>query len=452
VRETALDGRRHQDEAWVFSGEAASHPDYARTVAALSVRDMRPDFARLPPEQRAAAIAAEEARAISGDPDDEIFLGALRDTHAAALEAEQADVMSRMGQNGMAIGELTPELLQEDPTAFLRTLALRGQIADFTVENGYTNARRVFTNEERDALSQFMGPEADPTFRARFAGMLLDTQGANAAATALELGAEQSAAEWIGLAHYTGNRAAMSRALTGGAMLRAGLARAATQDVVLSEGVMEMLEGLPAASAANFIQMARDYVAAASGTTEPTAADFTEALNLAMGGSGPSGGRNTTGGSATVFGGRTVLPPNVSRQQVTQALSQAVAAPPLNIVEIDGGFYPITPEMGPAIAQQGAEFSRGWLDANGFTRFDSREAAQAAYSSLWGEQGPPLVGGEPIDMMTLRGMRLEPVVVNGNVVMGQYYLTGDGWDATGPDGTTAYILNLTDLLSRMNVR
>jgi hypothetical protein len=442
IRRAAADGRSHVDEGLLDNPDFQAHPDFQLTMGAVNMRDFIPDFEAMPPSERQRMIEDESARPVQ-DERETGFLDAMRNTHEAALRRESEDPMANFHRNGIAIGTLDPS----DAGAFAETMMNRAEIAAGMVEQGYTDEARFFTNEERDELALMFGADADPTVRAGFANMLLDTLGPQAASAAIELGVEQSTAGWIGLAALSGNRANLAQSLTGAAMRRAGQARTVPQDVTMGASIISLLEALPpnAGLREQIVEMALDHSAFTEGMGEPDEAAFLESVRAALGQNGDRGGVQQ------IFRGQTLLPPNVSGTEAQRALQAAASHVEVEVVEVDGAFYALPPGAGSALESLGSEYASGWIEANGITGFESEDEASAGHGSLWGEGGPPLIAGEPMSIAAFNVSQLVPVTRQGSVVAGLYHIQGNGWDATDSDGNL-YVLRLQEVMERYSVR
>jgi len=442
IRNAAADGRTHANEALLNDPAVQRHADFNRTMGAINMRDFLPDFAAMPPSERAAMIEAERARPVNDDWETG-FLDAMEATHTAALNREAEDPVSAAARNGVSIGTLDPS----DPEAFAETLMQRQQIAAEMVGAGYTSEARFFTNEEREQLSLMFGPDADPMDRTGFASTLIDTLGSDAATAALELGVEESTAGWISLAATSGNQMHLSRALTGAAMQRAGQARSVPQDVRMDPEVLGIIETLPpnAATRELIVAMATDYVSFTDGMGEADAQSFAEAVQIALGQNG------ARGGVQRVLGGQTLLPPNASRAMVQQALETATTSVEWETYELNGSFYRVVPGTQAALDSQGEQWALEFLDAFGSQPFESEDQVLEQMGQGWGPRGAPLIDGEPIDMRTLNRARLVPILRGSDIEAGLYTIEGNGWEALDANGDP-YILDLNALLGSANVR
>jgi GH24 family phage-related lysozyme (muramidase) len=463
IRQSANHDRTHEDEAILFTPEARAHPDYNRTFAAVDTRNMRIQLHREPPSHLEEIINHERGAAI-GETWENDYLENFEEIQSIQNRGLAEDPMAYWADTSRFPVPDLSDFDVNNPTTIIRGLRQRAVFAEAMTAAGWPNTRRIFTNEEREQLSVILSPDTELPARTAFAGMLIEALGPRAVQAATELGADSTTSGFVGLAARTGDLQTLEVGLTGQAMLRAGQAqRAAPADRILSNIAPEVDEALPPSGnvRAQISEMAEAYAAYHAGTGVPDADLMAEGAMFAIGyrEADGSGGVQPIG----ALGGRDMfLPPGVRPEEVSEALQIGVDRPAI-VAIADRHFVMPVPTSRAArrdrqsfnqIARTGDEDAMAaWLHENGFASYTTREEADASVPSniVWGETGPPMMAGEVIDESVLSTMQLAPVMGRGGVVMGHYYLRGDGWDAEDADGNL-FIVNLNELMERAGVR
>lgn len=463
IRQIATRGGRSEDEGFLYTEDAQAHPSFNQTMAAVNLRDMRPDFFRMTPEAQASLIEQERSRPVGEDWEID-FLDAMESIHTETVTGLRDDPIAYAqerlsGVPGLGSPPDIPDFDGTNAAEVQRALTARVAYGQRLSEAGYTDAPVYLSAAERERLAPLLAPETDPSIRAGMVNALIAGAGPNAMAIASEMNASRTTLHVIGLASQGVQGTVIVEAFAGEAMLREGQAREpSAENRIIANFAPDLAPGVPASAALQgvAVEVAMNIAAARGGGQPPDANDMEEALQIALGYQ-DNGERPATGGVQSVFGSPTLLPPGVSARDVEGLFPAGTGTRyewnnpgDMMPVNLHGGFYnvPFEAPGNPGITIEEWN-SRELLEQGGYQRFETRAEANAALAnppeSMWGEQGAPYYADEPITRSVMSSMTLEPYVRNGRVAVGRYLIRGRDGYATTEDGRP-FLLNTRELM------
>jgi hypothetical protein len=476
VREFAEQGMIHESEGTALgSPEYMSHPDFEQTLVTTQIRDQTPGLLGLPPQQLQALARQTRAEATSATW--EIAAADAMD-NIATYQAEglASDPIAFAQQNfagvpGLGAPPQIPVYDGTNGTEVAHALAQRATYSHRMRELGYTQSAQFFSEAERQQMAAMISPEADLETRIGLVETLMQASPRDAMAMASEVEANQLVMHTMGIAIQGGSPEAIRLAMTGEAMDAAGQTTRPESEHMVLETLLSSqdssnAEGFLAALPANprlrgiLMEVTTNIAYSQSGGAQPTGEGMMEALNIALG-YRENGNAPATGGVQEVLGGSTLLTPDLSATDVTEAIDLAYRQAQYTIDEpVDGVFVVWRSDLANPVDIPGFDeaFDQGRLvefyAENGVTAFTSIQDANAYIyqqpqaSAMWGQAGEPYFAGDPIGADNINDFRLAPFERNGRVQAGYYTLVID--TANGPqpaqraDGST-YVLNLREL-------
>lgn len=163
IRDVVGEGMQTTDMAWLASDEAKTAPDYAETMASISLSDDNPGMAQMTPAQFDALIAGEKARPVTFKYQTERYQRAA-ELKADAEAAWAKDEIAYAQEIGIYVPEL-PEFDPDNPVEFGRALQARVEHGQEMVDAGHISTGRALSDVERDALEVLAKPDQDPKSR-----------------------------------------------------------------------------------------------------------------------------------------------------------------------------------------------------------------------------------------------------------------------------------------------
>ncbi|WP_422050138.1 hypothetical protein [Shimia sp.] len=170
IRDVLSAGMTSNDLAYLETDEAKNSPDYARTMATVSLAQEQPTLAQMAPAQIDALIAAEKSRPVQKKYQTE-RLGELERIKGEVSRGYEQDPVAYAARAGLYVPEL-PDFDPSDLVAFARGLQGRVQMAEEMEELGYVKEGRFFSDAEQDALSEVIDSARDPGDRLALAKSL----------------------------------------------------------------------------------------------------------------------------------------------------------------------------------------------------------------------------------------------------------------------------------------
>ncbi|WP_226783194.1 hypothetical protein [Oceaniglobus trochenteri] len=321
-------GRQLKDVARLNDPEVQAHPAYAEASAAYDLALEIPNLALLTPQELRQALQRER-----NDPVEKPFQlereKVLRDALAEAEAGWKRDAVAYAGtkDNVLSFPEL-PDFDPADPEAYARGIAARVRHAGYLQENGYIDDLAVLDAEQRAALKQQTGPEADPHARTVLAAALHG--GLTEAPELFETVSDDPVFRHVGRMLSSGLNPVTAEELFKGqqALAQGNVSlppARSRQDAAFSEigDIYADVRGGQALQAET-IAAADALYAARMGRIDP-GADIDEdvyrqALHEANGGLGPyDSPRKAKGGVQTINGQPTLLPPDMTAAEVQDA-------------------------------------------------------------------------------------------------------------------------------------
>lgn len=320
-------GRDAADETLLLSPDAETHPDYAETMAARSLRNEGHLLAELNLSQIDALIAGEKTRKLEEPWQAERLplLERWRDTHAKGY---RTDPVGHRQSLGLPVHEI-PEFDPSDPAPFLKALQLRRLDAEAMVKDGLTDDLRLFSEEEAATLASMAGVEADPESRLALAGALsqADPVAAAAVSRVLDDPVFSHVAGLVG----DGATGAVARDILRGQRVLAEKTVVLPPERDRKGEAFNYLKGyfagLPAGQdvEASVIAAADALYATRMRLTGPVEdiddTVYTQALHEVMGGTGRQNSREARGGLQDYNGAPTILPRGVRTSEVRETFS-----------------------------------------------------------------------------------------------------------------------------------
>lgn len=163
IRDVVASGMQSADLDLLSTEEAKAHPDYAKTMASVSLAQEQPDLARMTPGQIDALIAGEKSRPVKKAHQTE-RLEELERLKSEFTRGYEQDPVAYAAQAGLYVPDL-PDFDPSNPVAFARGLQARVQMAAEMEEEGYLKEGRFFSDAERDAIDELVDSDQDPKSR-----------------------------------------------------------------------------------------------------------------------------------------------------------------------------------------------------------------------------------------------------------------------------------------------
>lgn len=190
VLEAANQGRVAANESDILNTpEFRDSPYFGETLAAVNLRDERPDLARMTPDELRAEIAKEQAKTVANGYDNN-RLEAMRSILKSSEKGWHDDAITQAENVGLAPPAAPEDLSAADDQTLVNFFAARANFGQQLTERGYTDAPVYFTGAEREQLSAMADIEADPVKRVHLAAMLSAGFGGQATRALAALGAD----------------------------------------------------------------------------------------------------------------------------------------------------------------------------------------------------------------------------------------------------------------------
>jgi hypothetical protein len=397
IRQVAAAGRVSEEEDFLTSPDAAAHPDYARTRAAVSLREEGHMLNAMAPAEVAALVEAERGREITEPWEAErlTMLEGWLDDNALAYQADP------IGQRQKLAGDVEPlpEFDPANPEAFAEAIEDRRMLGRTLQAEGYSPELRLFSDEERARLKTLTGPDADPDTRLAMARLMSGTDAATRVRVS-EIGGDPVFGHVSGLLGAGGAEATAREILKGQRIIAEKtviMPPRADRATAAFDHLSGFFAGMPAGGdvEASVIAATDALYASRIRTTGP--ADdidegvYTQALHEVLGGTGRVGRSDARGGVQIYNGALTPLPRNVSVDGVEDAMQEirrnlsGVRSPVYNRA-IDGSVLDTAAATGVVVRP--------------ITRRTPEEARERGRQQLLAASrsgGVPVVGGALID-------------------------------------------------------
>jgi hypothetical protein len=328
----AKEGRVASDEAFLTSPEVTAHPDFAETMAAVSLRDEMPGIRQATPAELEAAIAAEEVSSVTHSYQTE-RLKVLRDWHDKAVADYGKDAVATAQKHGLPVPVL-PTFDAADPEAFANGLAARLSFQPFMRDKGYTSGQAVFSEADRAALKPVLDPKADTGPKLALAEAIVAGSNSRPQDVTGLLDADPVFARATSILASTGNASLAEEMLRGQQKVALGtvaLPTEKTMQLTFDDITGGIFNGSPAQKAQIMAAARAVYadgaagldpdVAGASGgagwSTDPAAVDlFSASVQRVLGATPDNNGAMTVGGIQEINGAYVALPVGMAKATV----------------------------------------------------------------------------------------------------------------------------------------
>ncbi len=218
----ANQGRIAQSEEDILNTpEFRDNPKFGEALAAVQLRDERPEMAQMTPAQLRAAIAEESQRTVANGYDNN-RLAAMQSILKEAEKGWRDDPIARAQAVGLPAPAAPEDLANADPQALIEFFSKRATFANGLVEDGYTDTPVFFTAAERDQITAMTTPDQDPAARVEAAALLSTGFGDNAHQALANLGADPVFTHMAGQLAGGGNPAIAEAAFKGQQAIAAG--------------------------------------------------------------------------------------------------------------------------------------------------------------------------------------------------------------------------------------
>lgn len=380
IRDAAKDGRRAADEGILGNPlvQQAMPDEWAEAAAFVMLRDELPSFNRMTPAEQRAAL--EEMRSADVQQDFELDLFAAAETAAKAnAKAWEDDPIKRAAE---VLPEPPPPIVNFDaqnPSEFVEALADRNAYGMKLVENGYVDVPAFLSKEEAETIGGLMGKETPPELRAVMAAAMVEGFGENAVQVFKEIKNDDPTTRYAGmLMARGGDKAVAFEAMRGQSLLDEGLVQApsvSTSLEAISPDIAAALATVPINAQGELRKFAVSiYAARARGVMDASEQKtlMQDAVQAALGQSTNRRGQ-VTGGVQTLGGQPVLLPPGIAGERAEEALARAFTGrmPTISAGRIALGNVPLIGRM---------TLPDGQVDPE-----------------MWGDGGPPMLGGQPVD-------------------------------------------------------
>lgn len=395
--------------------EIAALPEAREYAHARLLFEQKPEFARLPLAEKRRLLSEAEAQAVD-KPYEADLVTAMRAQIKADEEGFAKDPFARAAEIGLSTAPDLPDPANATPDEIAEGLRARGHYAVSLRDAGYTDTVTLFSPAEREAWAPLIARDQNPADRARIAASLSVALGGLAEDAAAELGADPVFAYAGGLLANGGTETLARHIFEGQRVIdnKEVSLPPVTERRETYFGELSLIfddgtgaGGRDEAAARNQVLAAADALYAYRSRGNPervdgkiSETDYLQAVHEVLGGVGKYSDGAARGGVQKVKGAMTLLPAEVSGDQVEGVMSA-----------IDGAL------------------SGGWSD--------NLQRVKWAEISVTGNT--PVAGGEPITRATWRSLRLRAVGDGDYELIAQNPGTGD-WEAvTGDDGSPFWL-------------
>jgi hypothetical protein len=327
-------GRTPADMTLLDSPEAQARPGWAKAKAAYELQGEIPNIKQMTVAELDAAIAAEEARPIEEEWENERLV-VLRSWREEAAKGWNTGAVEQARDAGMAVPEL-PAFDPAAPDAFVQGLTKRLAFNDYATKGGYTKSQAILDSEEKAQLRAILDPKAEPGPKVALAKAILAADPRKAEDVAKVLEADPVFARTLSLLASTGDAPLVTEILRGQqrqALGTVNLPSPANQRSILSQVTGGAFDGNPALQAEIMAAATALYAdgAGASQTDvgdtapafmdDPAALDlFTSSIQRVTGAVPDANGQLTIGGVQPIGDAYVSLPAGVPAIEVEAGL------------------------------------------------------------------------------------------------------------------------------------
>lgn len=439
IRDVRGNGMQSVDEMWLGSEDAKNHPDYAQTMASVSLANDEPRLAQLTPSELDAMIAGEKNRPVQHKFQTERLV-ALEGLKKEASQGWQSDPVSYAQEIGLYVPDL-PEFDASNPTAFARALKGREQMQADLVERGYPAGDRYFTDAEQEMLATATDVQTDPASRAALAKTIAVTLSPDSAQQIEDLVDDPVFSYVGGYLAAGGNGALATEIMRGQQTIELGNVKmppvadrtdAAFQSISAFFADEPDGEETQAAITASADALYASRVRRSDPTAPIDTTVYRQAVHEVLGGTGRFNGKNAKGGMQDLRGALTPLPMGVGASQTEKALWQIGRDMSGARSEVYGR---------DANARMGMAQAGGALPP---AKTIEGPAAQARADAIWQRAslsgGQPGINGEVIDGDALADLKLKAIGPD------EYQFTYNGRVISDVTTGSAFVFSLTKLV------
>ena len=201
--------------------EFRDNPKYGEALAAVQLRDARPEMAQMTPDQLREAIAEERSKTVANGYDND-RLQAMKNILKEAEKGWRDDPIARAQAVGLPAPAAPPDLATADEQTLVQFFANRASFAEGLVQDGYTDSPVFFSTEERDQITALTAPDQPPADRVKIAALLTAGFGDSAHQALANLGADTVFSHMAGQLAGGGNPAVAEAAFKGQQAIAAG--------------------------------------------------------------------------------------------------------------------------------------------------------------------------------------------------------------------------------------
>lgn len=419
IIDVASAGQPAVDEAFLKHPDVMGHEKWGEAQAAISLRDEGVAIEIASPAELRQMIAAEKSTPKAHKYQTE-RLKVLEQAQAAHMEGYAKDMVAYSEQVGLDVPTL-PQFDQSDPASYGQAVRARVAWAEQMLNDGYSDAARVFSNAERDALTDLAGIESDPEARAALSAELSYALTGASTGTVGSLGLDP-VFTYVGDLQTAGagSRQLAIKILRGQQVIDQGNVTMPPASHRIDEGhsvLQEVFADMPrgeqieatvrAATDAHYASVVRRNDPAG----DIDGGQYRKSLHEVLGGIGD------TGGIQEIRGVATLLPPGVSIRSVETALDRL-----------------------PGAWVRGTHGNKNGQLVPNLTVFGNR------LRRISGGQ-LPTIGGAPMTPDSLDDMQISAVGQDQYIFVAKGY--GDQWFQINDENNAPFVFSLRDLLKEV---
>jgi hypothetical protein len=373
----------------------------AEASAAKMRQEAFPNFGGMTPQERDAVIATVRSQPVTSDLDVKA-VEAFERVDRASTEAFQQDPIEAADRY---LVQKPPELPPiSDPQAYGEGLKARLDYGRMLQAGGYTQGVPLFSKAEREQAGALFGKGVPAEAKMVAAVAVVEALGEDAGLFFEQAKSDDRVSLVVGQMLASGGDATVGlEAMRGQEMLDAGVAKRPKVPPVqaVSTDIATALSGLMMPSSVSDVAAAI-LVARGHSETDLTTSEgkkaMNEAVQAALGQTSDPVSKKTFGGVQMVVREQTLLPPDISGQDLSIAIEKAMTTPPTDFLA--GAVRAIDRAVGiPNPEPRQINPQDAWTQAGGL--------------------GAPLVGGAPIPDIAMGDVVIRPV---GNSGMYQLFV------------------------------